>query len=186
MYIVAGLGNPGPKYMYTRHNVGYDVIDLLARNNNIAINTGKFKGVVGSGLISGQKVLLLKPVTYMNLSGISVLDAVQYYRIDLNNLMVVYDDIDLELGSIRIKPKGSAGSHNGMKSVLYQLQTEEFPRLRVGIGRPPDGQDMAYYVLDRFSKQDREIVDRAIEKAAAAIEAYLEKGIDHAMCMYNG
>lgn len=185
MYIIAGLGNPGRKYMYTRHNIGYDVVDLLARRNGIIIGSEKFRGITGSGLISGRRVLLLKPTTYMNLSGMSVLDAVQYYNIDLNNLMVVYDDIDLELGSIRIRPKGSAGTHNGMRSVVYQLQTEDFPRLRVGIGRPIDGQDTAYYVLDSFSKSDREIVDSAVERAAVALEDYLENGIDHAMSMYN-
>jgi len=150
MYIIAGLGNPGRKYMNTRHNVGFDVIDLLSEKHGIKVGRAKFKGSTGTGEIEGKEVLLLKPATYMNLSGMSVLDAVEYYRIDFGNLLIIYDDADLETGRIRIRRSGSSGTHNGMKSIIYQLQTEDFPRLRLGIGPVPEGQDLGYFVLDSF------------------------------------
>src|SRR5690554_4664430 len=161
MYIIAGLGNPGRKYMYTRHNVGFEVIDLLAAGHGIRVNKARFKGAVGLGKIAGCEVMLLKPATYMNLSGMSVLDAVEYYRIDFGNLLVIYDDADLEVGRIRIRKSGSAGTHNGMKSIIYQLQTEDFPRLRLGIGAVPEDRDLADFVLDRFPKEQEALMEEA-------------------------
>ncbi len=186
MYIIVGLGNPGKKYMYSKHNVGFDVIDLLAAKHGIKVNRVKFKGAVGMGKIAGQDVMLLKPSTYMNLSGMSVLDAVRYYRIEYDNLLVIYDDADLEPGQIRIRRSGSAGTHNGMKSIIYQLRTEDFPRLRLGIGRPVQSQDLADYVLDRFTKEQRSIIDEAERRAVLAVEAYISDGPETAMGLYNG
>jgi PTH1 family peptidyl-tRNA hydrolase len=186
MYIIAGLGNPGRKYINTRHNVGFDVIDLLAEKHGIRVGKVKFKGSTGTGEIAGQEVLLLKPATYMNLSGMSVLDAVEYYRIDFGNLLVIYDDADLETGRIRIRRSGSSGTHNGMKSIIYQLQTEDFPRLRLGIGPVPEGQDLGYFVLDRFSKEQKALMDEAKKRAVLAVETYLRDGLDAAMSMFNG
>lgn len=185
MYIIAGLGNPGRKYMYTKHNVGFEVIDLLAAKHDIKVNRARFKGAVGKGRIMGREVMLLKPLTYMNLSGMSILDAVEYYRLEYENLMVVYDDVDLELGRIRIRKGGSAGTHNGMKSIIYQLQTEDFPRLRLGIGRPAEGQDLSRYVLNRFSKEQREIINKAETKAVLAVETFIEDGVGRTMDLYN-
>ena len=186
MYIIAGLGNPGRKYMYTRHNVGFDVIDLLAAKHGIGVNRKKFKGAVGMGRIKGHEVMLLKPLTYMNLSGMSVLDAVEYYRTEYENLMVIHDDVDLELGRIRIRRSGSAGTHNGMRSVIYQLQTEDFPRLRLGIGRPTEGEDLSFYVTGRFSKEERNIINETENRAVLAVEAFISDGLEAAMGLYNG
>lgn len=185
MYIIAGLGNPGKKYESTRHNVGFDVIDLLAEKHGIRVSRAKFKGSVGTGRISGQEVLLLKPATYMNLSGMSVLDAVEYYRIDFGNLLVIYDDADLEVGRIRIRKSGSAGTHNGMKSIIYQLQTEDFPRLRLGIGPVPEDRDLADFVLDRFPKEQEALMEEAKKRAVLAVETYLKDGVEAAMNMFN-
>jgi PTH1 family peptidyl-tRNA hydrolase len=186
MYIIAGLGNPGRKYMYTRHNVGFEVIDLLAAGHGIRVNKARFKGAVGLGKIAGCEVMLLKPMTYMNLSGMSVLDAVEYYRVEHDNLMVIYDDVDLELGQVRIRKKGGGGTHNGMKSVIYQLQTEDFPRLRLGIGKPAEGEDISRYVLDRFSRDQRNIIDEAEARAAHAVLDFIRDGLETAMDRYNG
>jgi PTH1 family peptidyl-tRNA hydrolase len=186
MYIIAGLGNPGRKYANTKHNVGFDVIDLLAAKHGIRMGRARFKGSVGTGKISGRDVLLLKPSTYMNLSGMSVLDAVEYYRIHHQNLLVIYDDADLDIGRIRLRKSGSAGTHNGMKSIIYQLQTEDFPRLRLGIGPPPEGRDLACYVLERFSREQRAIMDETIKRAVLAVETFLDQGPDAAMGKFNG
>lgn len=186
MYIIAGLGNPGKKYKASKHNVGFDVINLLAEKHAIKMGRAKFKGNVGTGKISGQSVLLLKPSTYMNLSGMSVFDAVEYYRLPYQNLLVIYDDVDLEIGTIRLRKGGSAGTHNGMRSIIYQLQTEEFPRLRLGIGPPTEGKDLAYYVLDDFNKEQRTVIDNTIEKAVLAVETILAEGLDRAMNKFNG
>ncbi len=186
MYIIVGLGNPGKKYINTKHNVGFDVIDYLAGRHGIKVKRAGFKGSIGKGEIKGQRVLLLKPATYMNLSGMSVLDAVEYYRLEYRNLLVLYDDADLEIGTLRLRKSGSAGTHNGMKSIIYQLQTDEFPRLRLGIGSPPGDGDLARYVLKGFSREQRDIMDETIKRAAAAVETFLDEGIDKAMNKFNG
>ena len=155
MYIVIGLGNPGKDYSNTRHNVGFDTIDILANRNNIKINKIKFKSVFGEGTIGNEKVLLVKPQTYMNNSGIAVREIYQFYKVPIENILVVVDDIDIDFASVRIRLKGSAGSHNGMKSIIYHLQRDDFPRIKIGIGKRKEEQDLADFVLSRFSKDER-------------------------------
>ena len=150
MYIIVGLGNPGDKYEKTRHNVGFNVIDLLAKEYSIDVSKIKHKALIGEGRVGTEKVILVKPMTYMNLSGESVADICNYYNIDLENLIVIYDDIDLDVGKIRIRKKGSGGTHNGMRSIIKCLGSNEFPRVRVGISKPKNGQDLADFVLSRF------------------------------------
>ncbi len=185
MYIIVGLGNPGKKYDATRHNVGFETIDLLARKNKIDVKRLKHKALCGEGHIGGKKVILAKPQTFMNLSGQTLLDISQFYKIDPKNIIVVYDDVDIDTGIIRIREKGSAGSHNGMKSIIHQLQTDSFPRVRIGIGRPEFG-DLADYVLGRFPKDEIPIILEAVERAALACETIVTDGISLAMNRYNG
>lgn len=186
LFAVVGLGNPGRQYAKTRHNVGFDVIDYLAERHNVTVSKMKFNAVYGEALIDNQKVLLIKPLTYMNRSGESIIHFHKYYKIPIENIIVIYDDTDIKLGSIRIRPKGSAGSHNGMKSVIYHLQDDNFPRIRIGIGQKREGQDLADYVLGRFSKEERELIDEAIERAAVATEMIITNGVNKAMNEYNG
>ena len=154
MYLIAGLGNPDKKYNQTRHNIGFDTIDAIAEEYQIAVNEVKHKAVCGSGIIAGQKVLLLKPLTYMNNSGEAVGAALHYYKLDAaSQLLVIYDDISLKPGSIRIRQKGSAGGHNGIKSILAHIGTQEFARIKIGVGAKPEGWDLADYVLGHFSKE---------------------------------
>lgn len=184
MYIIVGLGNPGKRYDNTRHNIGFITLDYLADKNSIKINKLKHKALVGEGNISGQKVLLVKPQTFMNLSGNSVRELMDYYKVDIENLIVVYDDVDIPVGALRIRKKGSAGTHNGMKSIIYDLQNDQFPRVRIGIG----GQgkiELGSYVLGGFGKEEKSIIENAVIGAASSIEAMLEKGIDFAMGEYN-
>lgn len=183
--LIIGLGNPGIKYENTRHNVGFDTIDYLSKKYSIRLSRIGFKAVYGEGDIEGTRTILLKPQTFMNLSGESVRDIVAWYKIPLQRVIIIYDDIDLEPGKIRVRPKGSSGTHNGMKSVIYQLQAEEFPRIRIGIGRPPEKWDLADYVLSKFSKQDKEIIDESIEKAAAAAIMIAKSGPEKAMNNFN-
>ena len=161
MLVIAGLGNPGRKYENTKHNMGFLVLDAFAEKNGIKIRKIKHKALTGEGIIAGQKVLLVKPQTYMNLSGESLREVVQYYGVEPEELMVVYDDVDIPMGSIRLRKKGSAGSHNGMKSIIYQLQVDDFPRLRVGIGTEKKG-DMIDFVLTGFSKEEAEKIREAV------------------------
>ncbi len=184
MHVIVGLGNPGRKYSATRHNVGFETIDLLAKRNNIDIKQLKHKALYGNGFIDGKRVMLVKPQTFMNLSGQSVLDIVRFYKIDTQNIIVVYDDTDIELGSIRIRRKGSAGSHNGMKSIIYQIQTDQFPRVRIGIGKPQFG-DLTDHVLGRFQENEIPIILQTIEKAAEACETIITDGICLAMNDHN-
>ncbi|NLW23311.1 MAG: aminoacyl-tRNA hydrolase [Tissierellia bacterium] len=185
MFAVVGLGNPGKDYSYTRHNVGFDTVDILASRNNIKINKIKFKSVYGEGIIGGKKTLLVKPQTYMNNSGMAVLDLYKFYKIPLENIIVIVDDVDIEFGTIRIRKKGSSGSHNGLKSIIYHLESEEFPRIKIGIGNKKEGQDLADFVLSRFSKDERIYIDAAIEKAAQAVETIIKYDIDKAMNEFN-
>jgi PTH1 family peptidyl-tRNA hydrolase len=184
MLVIAGLGNPGRKYENTKHNMGFLVLDAFAEKNSIRIRKIKHKALVGEGIIAGQKVLLVKPQTYMNLSGESLREVVQYYDVEPEELMVVYDDVDIPMGSIRLRKKGSAGSHNGMKSIIYQLQFDDFPRLRVGIGTEKKG-DMIDFVLTGFSKEESAKIREAIETSVSAMECWIERGIDIAMNEYN-
>ena len=163
MYIIVGLGNPGYQYVGTRHNIGFMAVEELAERNRISIDMNKYKGIYGKGMIEGEKVILLEPQTYMNLSGESVRAAVDFYKIDPEKeLIVIYDDISLEVGKIRIREKGSAGGHNGMKSIIAHLGTEEFNRVRIGIGNKPKGWDLADYVLGHFEEEDRDKVEEGV------------------------
>lgn len=184
MFVIAGLGNPGKKYENTRHNMGFLVVDRLAEKNDIKVNKIKHKALVGDGIISGRKVLLVKPQTYMNLSGESLREVVSYYGVDLEDVIVIYDDFDLETGALRIRKKGSAGSHNGMKSVIYQLQSENFPRIRIGIGKSGN-LDWKDFVTGKVSGTEKDVIASAVDKAADAVMCILEKGIDKAMNEYN-
>ena len=186
LYIIAGLGNPGKKYEETRHNAGFMAVDLIAQKLNIKVNKIKFKAVYGDGTHTGKRVVLLKPQTFMNLSGESIRDAVEWYKIPLKNLIVVYDDIDLEPGKIRVRPKGSSGTHNGMRSVIYQIQSEDLPRVRIGIGKAPAGWDLADYVLSKFNADDRKVISESISRAADAVVTIIKSGVETAMNKFNG
>jgi PTH1 family peptidyl-tRNA hydrolase len=183
MYIIAGLGNPGRDYEHTRHNVGFRVIDHMASKLNINVNKIKFKGLFGEGYIGSEKVILLKPQTYMNLSGESILDAVQFFKINVENVIVVYDDMNIPLGRMRIRPSGSDGGHNGMKSIIYLLESNNFPRLRVGIGAHRG--NMVGHVIGRFSEDERKIVEDVIDTACDALEEMVKKDVQGAMNQYN-
>ena len=187
MYLIAGLGNPGDKYEHTRHNAGYEVIDVLADRYDIDVNTGKHKGLVGKGVIEGEKVILLKPVTYMNLSGESIIDALTYYKLDPESeLIVIYDDISLRPGMLRVRPKGSAGGHNGIKNIIAHLGNDKFPRVRVGVGEKPKGWNLVDHVLGRYSDEDKEIMKESFKRAADAVVSIMTGGIDKAMNDFNG
>ena len=184
MYIIAGLGNPGKQYENTKHNVGFLTIYVLAEKLGIRVSKIKHKALTGEGFISGEKVILVKPQTYMNLSGESIREILSFYKADPERLVVIYDDIDLPMGSLRIRKKGSAGTHNGMKSIIYQIVSEDFPRVRIGIGGERKG-DLAEYVISGFRKEDRKTVEDSILRAADAVICTVEKGIDIAMGEYN-
>lgn len=185
MYLIVGLGNPETDYARTRHNMGVDVVNEIADKYKIAISREKFNGLYGSGEIEGEKVILLKPQTFMNLSGDSVVEFVNFYKININNVIVVYDDIDTIPGKIRIRKKGGPGTHNGMKSVVYRLNSEEFPRVRVGIGMPEYKNDLINYVIGNISDEDYKTLKTGIEKASEAVISIIKDGIDNAMNKYN-
>ena len=186
MFIIAGLGNPDRQYEGTRHNVGFDVIDRIAEKYNIAVDTKKHRAYIGKGIIRGQKVILAKPQTYMNLSGESIRSLVDYYKIDEENeLLVIYDDISLDVGQLRIRAKGSAGGHNGIKNIIAHLGTQVFPRIKVGVGEKPKGYDLADYVLGHFSKAEKELMDEGYDSAARAAELIVSGEITEAMNEFN-
>ena len=186
MLVIVGLGNPDDKYQGTRHNVGFDVIDLLAEKYNIAVDTKKHRAYIGKGIIGGQKVILAKPQTYMNLSGESVRSLVEYYKVDPETeLLIIFDDISLDVGQLRIRKKGSAGGHNGIKNIIANLGTSVFQRIKVGVGEKPKGYDLADYVLGRFSKEERELIKEGFECAAEAVAMITAGEIDKAMNKYN-
>ncbi len=185
MIVIAGLGNPGSKYSGTRHNVGFDVIDRLAQENNIRVNRLRFKALTGEGFIGTEKVLLVKPSTYMNNSGESIREVMEFYKLEPDKLLVIVDDIDIEFASIRLKKKGSAGSHNGLKSIIYHIQKDNFPRLKIGIGKKPPYYDLADFVLSKFTSEERKLVDKAILKASEAAQEFVRSGIDKAMNEFN-
>ena len=186
MYLVVGLGNPGKEYEGTRHNIGFAAVDYIADKYNIELNRIKFKGVYGEGFIGGEKVILLKPTTYMNLSGECIRPVCDYYKVDPSECIVAFDDISLEPGKIRIRKKGRAGGHNGIKSIISCLGTDAFPRLKFGVGDKPKQMDLADYVLGRFNSEDEAIVAKELEKACNAIECMVTEGYDAAMNKYNG
>ncbi|MDR0424477.1 MAG: aminoacyl-tRNA hydrolase [Clostridiales Family XIII bacterium] len=183
-YIIAGLGNPGKRYENSKHNIGFITLDRIAERHGAAMTRLKFKALTGEAMIAGSKAMLMKPQTYMNLSGESVLAAMEYYKMPVERLIVVYDDIDIQIGQIRIRKKGSAGTHNGMKSVIYCLQDDSFPRIRIGIGGARDGH-LIDYVLGGFRRQEADSVREAVLRAADAAECILGENIEIAMSRYN-
>ena len=186
MFIIAGLGNPTLQYEGTRHNAGFDVIDTLSGKYNISVDGRKNRALIGKGIIEGKKVILAKPQTYMNLSGESLGGLVDYYKVDEESeFLVVYDDISLDVGQLRIRKKGSAGGHNGMKNIISNLGTEVFPRIKVGVGEKPKKYDLADYVLSRFSKEERAIMEEGCQKAVEAVEMILRGEMEEAMNKFN-
>lgn len=186
MYIIAGLGNPGTKYAHTRHNVGFDTIDVIADRYGIDMNNRKFKALYGKGVIEGKKVVLVKPQTFMNLSGESIREVIDFYKIDEEEeLIIIYDDISLEPGQLRLRGKGSAGGHNGIKSIIAHLGSQNFKRIKVGVGEKPRGFDLADYVLSRFSKAERELVLDSLQRASGAVVKIMLDGMDAAMNEFN-
>ncbi len=186
MYIVVGLGNPTSQYAGTRHNIGFDAIDILADRMGINVDTKKHKALIGKGMIGSEKVVLAKPQTFMNLSGESVRELVDFYKIDPEDeLIVIYDDISMDVGKIRIRAKGSAGGHNGIKSIIAHTGSDVFKRVKIGVGDKPKGMDLAAYVLGRFSAEDRKNVDEAVIKAAMAVEVMIIEDINTASNKFN-
>ncbi len=186
MFIIVGLGNPTREYENTRHNIGFDVVERLAGKEGIRLLEKKHKAIIGKGSVGGVGVVLAKPQTYMNLSGESVRELVDYYKVDgKTQLVVVSDDVNLELGQIRIRKKGSAGGHNGLKNIIAQLGSDEFIRVRMGVGAKPESYDLAGYVLGHLTKQERRTMDEAADEAADAIRMILSDGADAAMNRYN-
>lgn len=186
MYLIAGLGNPGSKYENTRHNMGFKTVDNIASELGVDIRKSKFKGLIGEGKIGKEKVLLLKPQTYMNLSGESVREAAMYYDIPRENLIVIYDDMDLPAGDIRIRKSGGPGTHNGMKSVVSQLGIKDFPRIRVGVGSGLNGDDIVNHVIGKVSQREMSVLEDACRDAATAACDIVRIGIDNAMNRHNG
>ena len=185
MYLIVGLGNPEAEYARTRHNMGVDVVNELADKYKIAISREKFDGLYGTGEIENEKVILLKPQTYMNLSGDSVIQFANFYKLNPEEIIVIYDDIDTNPGKIRIRKKGGPGTHNGMKSVVENLQTTEFARIRVGIGRPEHAQDKINFVIGKIPEEEQKILEVGVQKAADAIPVIITEGIDNAMNKCN-
>lgn len=186
MKLIIGLGNPGKPYEYTRHNIGFEVIDALAEKWGAPLNQTKFNGVYATVHRPEGKVILLKPLTYMNLSGECVRPLMDYFDIDIEDIIVIYDDLDLDTGKLRLRSKGSAGGHNGIKSLIQHLGTQEFNRIRVGVSRPPAGMKVADYVLSKFSKDDAPVVEEAIKKCSDAVEVSLSKPFLEVMNQFNG
>lgn len=186
MFIIVGLGNPTTEYAGTRHNVGFDVIDAIAEKYNISVTERKNRAFCGKGIIAGQKVILVKPQTYMNLSGESVRGVMDFYKVDPETeILVIFDDVSLDVGQLRIRKKGSAGGHNGIKSIIQHLGTSDFQRIKVGVGEKPKDYDLADYVLGHFSKAEKEIMQEGYKRAITAVELILQGEIDAAMNEFN-
>jgi PTH1 family peptidyl-tRNA hydrolase len=184
MFLIVGLGNPGKEYEDTRHNVGFRVVDGIAKEYNIQINRQKFKGTYGEGIINGEKIMLLKPVTYMNLSGQSVREVVDFYNLKNHEILVIYDDISLEVGKLRIREKGSAGGHNGIKSIIEHLGSDVFSRIKIGVGQPDT--DLVKHVLGKFTKEEKAVLDESIEAATKATAEIIKNDVKAAMNQFNG
>lgn len=185
MYLIVGLGNPEPEYSFTRHNMGFDTINKLAEKYNINVQKEGFNAIYGTGIIENEKVILCKPQTYMNLSGDSIIQFINYYKIELSNVIIIYDDIDISPGIVKLRKKGGAGSHNGMKSVIKNIKTTSFPHVRVGTGMPEDKSDLINYVIGKVPKDEYEVLKNGIETAVDAVTLILKNGIDNAMNIIN-
>lgn len=184
MFLIVGLGNPGKEYENTRHNIGFTAIDKIADKYNIEVNRVKFKGVCGEGFIGGDKVILLKPTTYMNLSGESVRAVMDFYKLTEEDILIIYDDISLDVGRLRMREKGSAGGHNGIKSIIGHLGTEVFSRIKIGVGQPKN--DLVNHVLGKFSKAENEVLNETIDCVVEATETVIRADIKEAMNKFNG
>lgn len=185
-FLLVGLGNPGREYRSTRHNVGYMVIDRLCGDLGIKLNRLRSKALIGQGLLEGKKVILAKPQTYMNLSGQAVSSLIRYYKIPLDQLLILHDDIDLPVGTLRLRPSGGSAGQRGLASIITQLGTQDFARLRIGIGRPVGQKEAANYVLDNFSSDDLDLITLVLDRAAEAAKMFVVKGLDQAMNTFNG
>ncbi|MBQ2986914.1 MAG: aminoacyl-tRNA hydrolase [Tyzzerella sp.] len=186
MFVIVGLGNPTAEYAGTRHNVGFDVIDAIAEKYNISVTERKHRAFCGKGIIAGQKVLLVKPQTYMNLSGESVRSVLDFYKVDVETeLLVIFDDVSLDVGQLRIRKKGSAGGHNGIKNIIQHVGTNVFQRIKVGVGEKPKNYDLADYVLGHFSKAEKEEMEEGYKKAVNAVEFIVQGEVDAAMNEFN-
>jgi PTH1 family peptidyl-tRNA hydrolase len=188
MYLVVGLGNPGKEYELSRHNIGFRVIDRLSRDLNIPVSKGQCKALIGQGPIDGHKIILAKPQTFMNLSGDSILELKNWYHIDLNKLIIIYDDLDLDVGQLRIRPKGNSGGHKGVESLINRLGTTFFARVRIGIGKPNEimtEENGSDYVLANIPRKEQEAIDQAILLAAEAVPLIIKEGFEAAMNKYN-
>ena len=185
MYLIVGLGNPEPEYSYTRHNMGFDVINKLSEQYNIKVEKKGLDSLYGSGIINNEKVILCKPQTYMNLSGQAIIKFIKYYKIDLSKLIIIYDDIDLNVGTVKIRKKGGAGTHNGMKSVIENLGTTEFPHVRIGTGTPFEKQNLIDYVIGKLTKEEYKPLIEAINIGADAVSQIIKNGIDNSMNIIN-
>lgn len=185
MYIIIGLGNPSREYEATRHNIGFDAITRLADDNNISLDIKKHKAICGKGMIGGEKVILAKPQTYMNLSGESVRELIDFYKVSKEEIIVIYDDISLDVGQLRIRTKGSAGGHNGIKNIIAHLGSDEFCRIKIGVGDKPKNWDLADYVLARFPKEEEPVIRESLEKVSKACETIIKDGAQVAMNHYN-
>ena len=185
MYLIVGLGNPEPEYSRTRHNMGFDVINRLSEKYDIEVSRIGFQAQYGIGIIENEKIILCKPQTYMNLSGDSIVEIMNFYKINPENIVVIYDDIDTDIGKIKIRKKGGPGNHNGMKSIVYRLGTEDFPRIRIGTGTPEDKSRMIEYVISKVSNEQYKELQKGIEKGKEAICELLKNGIDIAMNKFN-
>lgn len=184
MFLIVGLGNPEEKYNNTRHNIGFEAVDYIADKYNIDINRKKFKGVYGEGFIGNEKVILMKPTTYMNLSGECIREVIDFYRLSNEDILVIYDDISLDVGRIRIRPKGSAGGHNGIKSIINHLGTDEFSRIKIGVGQPKG--DLVNHVLGKFSKEENEVLEESLEATKLATETIIKEDTQAGMNKFNG
>ncbi len=185
-YLIVGLGNPGPKYAANRHNVGFRCIGRLAAAHSLSLSKRQKRAKVALGTIYGQPVVLARPRTFMNESGRAVVSLARFYQVPLDRLLIVYDDLDLPLGAIRMRPAGGSGGHKGMRSIIERLGSQDFPRLRIGIDRPPGRMDPAAYVLRDFAAKEKPLLENVLERTVAAIETWLCEGVEAAMSQYNG
>ncbi len=186
MICIIGLGNPGMKYKKTRHNAGFRVIDLLAGEYGIRMKGSKFQAKVGEGFAHGKKILLVKPLTYMNASGWAVSAVLEYYKVPIEDMVVLYDDMDLPLGALRIRERGSAGGHNGLKSIIGYLKTEDFARVRIGIGKPEGSKGTIPHVLGKFNGEENALAEQIFRRCAQAVDCLVREGVQMAQSRYNG